>query len=32
MHRLAEWLQSDYLMQSCMAIADGKYPLVYIPG
>mgnify|MGYP000088720154 FL=1 len=32
MHRLAEWLQSDHLVQNCMMTENGKYPLVYIPG
>lgn len=32
MHRLAEWLQSDQLLQNCMMTENGKYPLVYIPG
>ena len=32
MHRLDEWLQSDHLVQSCMATENGEYPLVYIPG
>ena len=30
MHRLAEWLQSDQLLQNCMMTENGKYPLVYI--